>query len=157
MTMPIKQRQHSLPGFDLDYFVEESIDFLRRHEPQEGYFVGFSGGKDSIVTLELCRMAGVKHEAYFTHTGIEPPELLKFIRAHYPQVRWLRPAKSFFAFVQTNAPPYECSAGAANTSKNVLPGLCLSMCAFLGYGPKNLHAEHNVGVLTLERLQVAVH
>lgn len=37
-------RQASLPGFDLGDYVRESLDFLRAHEPPEGYFVGFSGG-----------------------------------------------------------------------------------------------------------------
>lgn len=89
----------------LSYFVDESIAFLREHEPQEGFFVGFSGGKDSIVTLALCQMAGVKHEAYYTYTTIDPPEVCKFIRTEYSDVRWLRPKKSFFAYVQRNAPP----------------------------------------------------
>ena len=53
-------RQQSLPGYDTGDYIAESIDFLREHEPPEGYFVGFSGGKDSITALELCRMAGVK-------------------------------------------------------------------------------------------------
>jgi hypothetical protein len=27
--------------------TEEAIAFLQQHEPEEGYFLGFSGGKDS--------------------------------------------------------------------------------------------------------------
>lgn len=57
--------------FPLEEMVQESVDFLREHEPPEGYFVGFSGGKDSIVTLELCRLAGVKHQAFYSSTGID--------------------------------------------------------------------------------------
>lgn len=72
--------------FPLEYMVDEAIDFLREHEPSEGYFVGFSGGKDSIVTLELCRMAGVKHQAFYSCTGIDAPEVVRFIKLHYPSV-----------------------------------------------------------------------
>ena len=61
-----------LPGIaDTASMVAESIGYLREHEPVEGYYVGFSGGKDSIVTLELCRMAGVKHQAFYSCTRIE--------------------------------------------------------------------------------------
>lgn len=85
--------------------VDEAIEFLREHEPPEGYYVGFSGGKDSIVTLELCRMAGVGHRAFYSATGIDPPELVKFIRREYPEVTFLRPPKSFFKLVETWFPP----------------------------------------------------
>lgn len=98
-------RQASLPGFDLVDYVEESIDFLRQHEPQEGYFVGFSGGKDSIVSLELCRMAGVKHEACYSCTRIDPPEMYRFIRQHYPDVTWLYPKTTVYAAIKTKNPP----------------------------------------------------
>jgi phosphoadenosine phosphosulfate reductase len=60
----------------------ESIAYLKEHEPPEGYFVGFSGGKDSIVALELCRMAEVKHLAFYSATGIDPPEVMRFIKDH---------------------------------------------------------------------------
>lgn len=100
-----KSRQLSLPGFELSDYLAESLAFLQKHEPQEGFFVGFSGGKDSIVTLELCRMAGVKYQSYFTQTTIDPPEILRFIRTYYHEVKWLKPAKSFFACVPKNAPP----------------------------------------------------
>lgn len=89
----------------LNEYISESLEFLHRYRPPTKYFVGFSGGKDSIVMLELCRMSGVPYEAYFTHTGIEAPELLKFIRAEYPQVHWLRPDKSFYKLVAAKGPP----------------------------------------------------
>ena len=55
-------RQQSLPGYDTSDYIAESIAFLRENEPEEGFFVGFSGGKDSIVSLELCRIAGVTRQ-----------------------------------------------------------------------------------------------
>lgn len=68
-----------------------AIEFIREHEPEEGYFVGFSGGKDSVVVLDLVQRAGVKHQAYYSATGIDPPELVKFINEHYPYVIQKRP------------------------------------------------------------------
>lgn len=50
--MPRAQQMHLMP---LSRLIPESIAYIREHEPPEGYFVGFSGGKDSIVTLELVR------------------------------------------------------------------------------------------------------
>ena len=73
-------RQICFDGFTLDDFEREAISFLREHEPPEGYFVGFSGGKDSIVTLQLVRMSGVKHTPYYTCTRIDPPEMYRFIK-----------------------------------------------------------------------------
>lgn len=49
-------RQFSLPGYDTTDYIAESIAFLRDNEPPEGFFLGFSGGKDSIVLLKLCRV-----------------------------------------------------------------------------------------------------
>ena len=137
-------RQASLPGYDLGDYIKESIDFLRQHEPPEGYFVGFSGGKDSITTLQLCRLAGVKHQAFYTYTTIDPPEVVRFIRAYYPQVQWLRPAKSFFACVATNAPPCACSVGAAITSKNNQAGMFRLKADCSGSGQKKALVAQNV-------------
>lgn len=62
----------------MEDYEREACEFLREHEPPEGYYVGFSGGKDSIVTLALCKMAGVKHTAYYSCTRIDPPEVVRF-------------------------------------------------------------------------------
>lgn len=97
--------QYSFQGVDLNYYVKEAISFLKAHEPPEGYFVGFSGGKDSIVSLELCRMAGVKHTPVYTSTRIEPPEMIHFIKKEYPEVVWLYPKKHFFQEIVNVMPP----------------------------------------------------
>ena len=98
-------RQATLPGFSLYDHIKESIDFLKSHEPPEGFFVGFSGGKDSIVTLELCRMAGVRHEAVYSCTRIDPPEVVQFIRKNYPEITWLYPRESFWRMIAKKSPP----------------------------------------------------
>lgn len=98
-------RQASLPGYDLGDYIRESIDFLRQHEPPEGYFVGFSGGKDSITSLHLCKLAGVKHQAFYSCTRIDPPEVVRFIKREYPQVTWLFPKMTMWEGIQQNGPP----------------------------------------------------
>lgn len=86
-------------------FINEAISFIKTHEPPEGYFVAFSGGKDSIVTLELVKMSGVKYEAYYSCTGIDPPEVVKFIKENYPEVKWLYPKISFWEGIKKKSPP----------------------------------------------------
>lgn len=149
-------RQATLPGFGLADYVGESLDFLRAHEPQEGYFVGFSGGKDSIVTLELCRMAGVKHTPYYSQTTIDPPELMLFLRKHYPQVQWLRPAKSFFDSVPTNAPHCGLNAGAAITSRSARRGAFSLTPVCSASVRKSRHAGRQGGASIPARLRAGV-
>lgn len=60
--------------------VADAIKLLQKHEPPEGYFLCFSGGKDSVVIYDLAVKSGVKFDAYHNITTVEPPELMKFIR-----------------------------------------------------------------------------
>ena len=66
--------------------VEKAIDALKTFEPPEGYYVAFSGGKDSVVIKALCDMAGVKYDAHYRITSVDPPELVRFIKEQYPDV-----------------------------------------------------------------------
>lgn len=55
--------------------VEESIRYLKAFEPHngEGYFLAFSGGKDSCVLKSLADKAGVKYDAHYYVTSVDPP------------------------------------------------------------------------------------
>jgi phosphoadenosine phosphosulfate reductase len=102
----IQRSKRLIPSLiPLEDMIAEAIAFLREHEPEEGYFVGFSGGKDSIVTLELCRMCGVNHEAWYSCTRIDPPEVVAFIRREYPDVRFAYPKMTFWDGIRRNSPP----------------------------------------------------
>ena len=46
----------------------------------------FSGGKDSQVIYQLAKEAGVAVSPQYSITRFEPPELMRFIREHYPEV-----------------------------------------------------------------------
>jgi phosphoadenosine phosphosulfate reductase len=65
-----------------------------------GYHVAFSGGKDSQVIYELCKMAGVKFKAFFYKTSVDPKELLSFIRNNYKDVEWIRPKMTMFQLIE---------------------------------------------------------
>jgi len=71
--------------------VEEAIARIRKYEPSEGYVLAFSGGKDSVVLLDLADKAGVGYEAHYCRTGIDPPELANFIRSQHPEVKFIKP------------------------------------------------------------------
>lgn len=60
--------------------VEQAIERLKTFEPPEGYFLAFSGGKDSVVIKALADMAGVKYDAHYNVTSVDPPELVKFVK-----------------------------------------------------------------------------
>lgn len=80
--------------------VEEAIRRLKEYEPEEGYYLAFSGGKDSIVIYDLAVRAGVKFDAHFHKTTVDPPEVVKFIRDNYPSVKWDKPRKSMFKLIE---------------------------------------------------------
>jgi len=66
--------------------VQMSIELLREFEPPEGYYLAFSGGKDSVCIHAVAELAGVKFDAHYNVTTCDPPELIYFIRKHYPEV-----------------------------------------------------------------------
>ncbi len=82
--------------------VEVAVMRLREFEPPDGYFLAFSGGKDSVVLHALAVEAEVKFDAHYNVTGIDPPELVRFIREHYPEVFWERPRMSMWKAIEAN-------------------------------------------------------
>ena len=66
--------------------VDKAIMRLQAYEPPEGYYLCFSGGKDSVVIKALADMAKVKYDAYYRVTSADPPELVRFIKEKHPDV-----------------------------------------------------------------------
>jgi len=82
--------------FGIENKVNKAIEILKYFEPPEGYYVAFSGGKDSIVIKDLCKQSGVKYETHYQNTTIDPPELTAFIRKYHSDVIQHYPPRPYF-------------------------------------------------------------
>ena len=80
--------------------TEDAIKFIQNAEKlalrmdENGFHVAFSGGKDSQVLLALMEMSGVKHHAEMQITSVDPPNLMRFVRKYYPQVKLNLPKRN---------------------------------------------------------------
>jgi len=84
--------------------VQMALDMLREFEPEEGYYLAYSGGKDSTVLLDLARRSGVKFDAHYNLTTVDPPELVYFIRTQ-PDVIIESPEKTMWELIVENRMP----------------------------------------------------
>lgn len=82
--------------FGIEDKIEDAIALLKAIEPPDGYYVAFSGGKDSIVIKDLVIKAGVKYDIHYQNTTIDPPELGAYIRRYHPEVKQHYPERPYF-------------------------------------------------------------
>lgn len=87
----------------LDEKIEYSINLLRKSEemafrmdPENGFYLAFSGGKDSQVLYHLAVMGGVKFKAHMNLTSVDPPEVIRFVKQYYPEVELIKPKMSIY-------------------------------------------------------------
>lgn len=86
--------------------VQEAISRLKAFEPPDGYYLAFSGGKDSVVLKALADMSGVKYDAHYSLTTVDPPELVRFIKDKHPDVEIVRPKETMWQLiVRKRMPP----------------------------------------------------
>lgn len=92
--------------------IDKSIALIRKAEKlaikmqsEEGFYLGFSGGKDSQAVLELVKMAGVKYRAVYSVTTNDPADNVRFIKRHYPDVEFDVPPKSYFQLIAQKGVP----------------------------------------------------
>jgi len=71
--------------------VAEAIQMLKDLEPDEGYYVADSGGKDSDVIYALVHMAEVKADYHHNLTTIDPPDVIYHMRKNHPETQIHRP------------------------------------------------------------------
>lgn len=69
-----------------------------------GYWLAFSGGKDSVVILALAKRARVKFEGHYNLTTCDPPELVRFIKT-FPEIHINKPALTMWQLIRKKGLP----------------------------------------------------
>lgn len=87
----------------LDDKIQYSIDLLKKSEKmalkmdsENGFYLAFSGGKDSQALYHIAQMAGVKFKAHMNLTSVDPPEVIRFVKKNYPDVELIKPKMSIY-------------------------------------------------------------
>jgi len=83
---------------------EIAIERLKTFEPPEGYWVAYSGGKDSDVILDLVRRSGVKYDAHHSLTTADPPEVVYHVREQ-SDVTIHKPKMTMWELIRYNGMP----------------------------------------------------
>lgn len=83
--------------------IAHSIDLLRKaerlaksYDKENGYYLAFSGGKDSQCLYHMAKLAGVQFQAHMNFTSVDPPEVIRFVRKQYPDVLLAKPHDSIY-------------------------------------------------------------
>lgn len=61
--------------------VRVAIERFRAFEPPDGYYLAYSGGKDSDCIKILASLAGVKFDAVHNLTTVDAPETMQYVKA----------------------------------------------------------------------------
>lgn len=83
--------------------MEYSISLLRKaeklalaYDTRGGYYLAFSGGKDSQALIHIAQLAGVQFEGHMNLTSVDPPEVIRFVKREYPEVELIKPKDSIY-------------------------------------------------------------
>lgn len=83
--------------------IDYSIALIRKaeklaleYDPVDGFYLAFSGGKDSQTIYHLAQMAGVRFKAFMKFTSADPGEVIRFVKHQYPDVERIPPKISIY-------------------------------------------------------------
>ena len=82
----------------------KAIERLKAFEPEDGYYLCYSGGKDSDVIKILAHLAGVNFEAVHNLTTVDAPETVNYIRSQ-SDVRIDYPELSMWRLIEKKGMP----------------------------------------------------
>jgi 3'-phosphoadenosine 5'-phosphosulfate sulfotransferase (PAPS reductase)/FAD synthetase len=85
----------------LEYKIEKSLYYIKKfyNDNNGKVYVSFSGGKDSTVLLHLVRSIYPEAKGVFINTGVEFPEIKKFVRGT-ENIISLRPNRPFHKIIK---------------------------------------------------------
>lgn len=76
--------------------LQKAEKMALRLDPKNGFYLAFSGGKDSQTLYHITKLAGVRFKAHMNLTSIDPPEVIRFVKMQYPDVELIKPRMSIF-------------------------------------------------------------
>lgn len=83
--------------------IDYSINLIKKmeslalvYDKTNGFYLAFSGGKDSQAIYQLVKEADVKYKAHMNLTSIDPPEVIRFVKHQYPDVERIKPKMSIY-------------------------------------------------------------
>lgn len=85
-----KQMEHSRD------VILKALPLALKYDPDKGFFVGMSFGKDSQALYHMMQLCDVPFHAYFSPTSVDPAEVIRFGRKNYPEVEFTKIDKSIF-------------------------------------------------------------
>lgn len=90
---------------ELQTKIDTSIRFLQSvAKSYDGVIeVAYSGGKDSDVILQLAKEAGIRYEAIYKNTTIDPPGAIAHVKEN--GVKIIRPSNTFFQLIAEKGLP----------------------------------------------------
>lgn len=106
--MRTKEEFKMLQALPLDIKIAKTQARIREwvnHYGVDGVYVSFSGGKDSTVLLDIARRMYPDIEAVFVDTGLEYPEIRKFVKT-FENVTILRPKMRFDDVIKQYGYPF---------------------------------------------------
>lgn len=106
--MPTRNELKILQSLPLEIKVAKTKERIREwvnYYGVDGVYVSFSGGKDSTVLLHIVRELYPDIEAVFVNTGLEYPEIQKFVKT-FDNVTILRPKMRFDEVIKKYGYPF---------------------------------------------------
>lgn len=76
--------------------LQKAEKIALNYDAKNGYYLAFSGGKDSQALFHMTKLAGVKFFGHMNLTSVDPPEVIRFVKKNYPEVELIKPNKSIF-------------------------------------------------------------
>lgn len=83
--------------------LTHSVELLKKaerialmYDNTDGYYLAFSGGKDSQALYHVAQLAGVQFKGHMSLTSVDPPQVIRFVKRHYPNVELIKPKMSMF-------------------------------------------------------------
>jgi phosphoadenosine phosphosulfate reductase len=96
----------SVSGPALTQRIDTAVARLHTFRPQDGlfgptpYYGAFSGGKDSVVIRWLADQCGHPVDWWIHVTTVDPPELIRFVKEHYPDTHWRKPKQTMVELIE---------------------------------------------------------